>query len=444
MFRNALIFLEQWANSPARKSLILRGARQVGKTWAVREAARRLNLTLVEINFERQVGARRAFVGDLDPQTIITNLEIVLNQAIDLQNTLLFLDEVQDCPQALTALKHFTDARLPLRVVAAGSYLGLTEGKGEGVSQPIGYVDEHTMYPMGFDEFAKAANAHPALLELLAGADLPTAMMHEKLLDLYREYLFVGGMPAVVERWCAGRQVGGPRLANLQEIRVLQKDLLIRYKVDFAKYYPRNALNIGRTLELVAEQLARSMTEVNRFKFKNQISGKRDFSGFASYFACLEACGLIYRSFIIEHPLYPLKAHKRESFFKCYYFDTGLLLAEVDFAYAALSSEQDISFKGPIAENFVACELVRQNIPLFCYAKANSTAEIEFIVQSGAGVIPVEVKNNYTRARSLDSFIDQFAPAFVLKFSNRNGDLSSKCKHYPIYMAGMISKRLLD
>ena len=443
MLRNILLSLEKWSSSPTRRSLVLRGARQVGKTWTIRELARRLGLTLVEVNFERQVSARQAFDGDLDPEVVLKNLEITLNTVINRQSTLLFLDEIQDCPRALTALKHFTEARMPLRVVAAGSYLGLVEGKGEGASQPIGYVDELTMYPMAFDEFARAANAHPALLELITAGELPSPSAHSALLELYRDYLFVGGMPAVVNLWFKLRTAGGSVLTAISEVRAMQKDLLVRYKADFAKYYPRDAFNIGRTWELVAEQLTKSMTMVNRFTFKSQISGKRDFKSFANYFACLEACGLIYRSFIIEHPKHPLKAHKRESFFKCYYFDTGLLLAEVDFSYAALAGDQDVPYKGPIGENFLACELVRQGVPLFCYAKANSTAEIEFIVQRDAGFIPIEVKNNYTKAKSLDSFINEFNPAYAIKFSNRQGDISTSVKHYPIYLAGTTLRHLV-
>jgi len=443
MLRNILLLLEKWSSSPSRRSLILRGSRQVGKTWAVRELARRLGLTLVEVNFERLVSARRAFDGDLDPEIILQNLEITLNTLIDRQSTLLFLDEVQDCPRALTALKHFTE-NLSLRVIAAGSYLGLVEGKGEGASQPIGYVDELTMHPMAFDEFVRAAQAHPTLLELLAAGDLPSSTAHRALLDLYRDYLFVGGMPAVVDLWFTRRAYGASVLESISEVRAMQKDLLLRYKADFAKYYPRDAFNIGRTWELVAEQLAKSMTIVNRFKFKSQISGKRDFRAFANYFACLEACGLIHRSFMIERPLHPLRAHKRESLFKCYYFDTGLLLAEVDFAYAALAGDQDVSYKGPIAENFIACELVRHGVPLFCYAKANSTAEIEFIAQREVWFVPIEVKNNDTRAKSLDSFMKEFHPEYAIKFSNRVGDLSTMVKHYPIYVAGVVLRRLVS
>ncbi len=131
------------------------------------------------------------------------------------------------------------------------------------------------------------------------------------------------------------------------------------------------------------------------------------------------------------------------AFNKCYYFDTGLLLAEVDFAYGALASEQDVSYKGPLAENFLAAELVRQGISLFCYAKANSTAEIEFVVQRDVDVIPIEVKNNYARAKSLDVFIQEFKPPYALKLSNRRGDLSTQIKHYPIYLAGACLKRFI-
>lgn len=435
--------LHQWLHQQGRKTLILRGARQVGKTWAVRELAKSAGRQLVEINFERDTQLRAIFDNDLDPKTILTGLELRLDRRIDVASSLLFLDEVQDCPRAITALKHFTDSGLGLPVIAAGSYLGMLEGTTVGISQPIGYVDDLTVFPMSFEEFLLASDPHPTLLEGYYKISQSIPIAHDKLLSLYREYLYVGGMPEAVKIWFGTRKTTGSVLAQTKAVRDIQKGLLSKYKADFAKYHPRDALNIARTWELVAEQLSRSFSEVSRFRFKDSISGKRDYKAFANYFERLEACGLIHRSYVTEHPLYPLKAHKKDSMFKCYFGDTGLLLAEMDVEFQALEPSLDITYKGPLAENFVANNLAQLGYPLFAFARANGSAEIEFLIQNRGKIIPIEVKNNQTTAKSLRWYVDQYQPPYAIKFSNQIGSQQDNTKHYPIYRCGEVLKSIL-
>lgn len=441
MRRLILDQLCHWLKQPNRKSLVLRGPRQVGKTWVVREFAKAQGLELVEINFERDAKLRKVFEQDLDPRKLMSSLEIILDRRIDIAKAILFFDEVQDCPRALTALKHFSDSELKLPVIAAGSYLGLFEGAVEGVSQPIGYTNDLKMFPMTFLEFLWAAEPPEALLDCYHKRDLSN-IAHSALLQHYRDYLFVGGMPEIVNTWFQLKRETGSLLVQANAVRDLQKNLLGRYKADFAKYHPRDALQIARTWEIVAEQLARSFSEVSRFQFKGAIPGKRDYKAFANYFARLEAAGLIHRSYIIEEPGYPLKAFKKESFFKCYYGDTGLLLAEMDVAYRALDPSADVSYKGPLAENFVANALVRLNFPLFAYVRSRADAEIEFLIQHETAVIPIEVKNNQTTAKSLRWYREQFKPPFALKFSQKLGGLDGDIRHYPIYVCDGIFQEL--
>ncbi|MBF0442631.1 MAG: ATP-binding protein [Oligoflexales bacterium] len=441
MYRTLLEDLGKWHRSSDRKSLILSGSRQVGKTWLVREFARLNNLELIEINFEETPKMVSIFAASLKPEDIVTAIELTLNRRIILEKSLLFFDEVQQCPIAITALKHFTDHKCRLPVIATGSYLGLLEGKTEGISQPIGYVEELKLFPMNFDEYLLATDPHPALAEAMENHSKLTPVVHERLLSLYREYLFVGGLPQVVATWLNGLKAKDSLLLLIQTVRALQKKLLAEYKADFAKYHPRDALNIARTWEFVAENLSRSLSEVKRFTFKDKIPGKRGYGDFANYFIRLEACGLIYRSFVTDTPVYPLKSQKKDSLFKCFYFDSGLLLSEMDFEYTALNPDKDIIYKGPIAENFIAGELVRLGISPFSYVKSNSTAEIEFLIQKDGKIIPIEVKNNNPSAKSLAWFMKEFDPVVAIKFSNSIGSISEKVKHYPIYLCHQVLKK---
>lgn len=434
MTRKKIKELEQWFFSKTRKSLIMKGARQVGKTWLIREFVNLHKLHLIEINFEREPKMSQIFESNLLPEKIIEQIEVIRDIKIDPSTSLLFFDEIQECPIAITALKHFTDTFNTLAVVAAGSYLGMLGLKTGGISQPIGYVDEMSLYPMCFEEFLLANDSHPVLLKAIKGESELTAGIHEKLLTLYKQYLYVGGMPEVVKEWVESSNPNTNTLnEKLKKVRELQKNLLSKYKFDFAKYHPRDAVNIGRTWELVAESLTKSLTEVERFIFKNKMTGKRDYNGFSSYFAVLEACGLIHRSYVLSEIQYPLKSQKKESIFKCFYFDTGILLAELDYEYLALESGANILFKGPIAENFVAIEFSRAGLPLFSYLKTNSSAELEFLLQKDGEIIPVEIKNNSTTAKSLNYFIKERKSKLALKFSNQPGSMGSVIHHYPIY-----------
>ena len=433
MLRDLIQPLEKWLDAPTRKSLILRGARQVGKTWLVRDLAKRRNLDLVEINFEKNANAKSIFEKSLDPNDIKSSIELELDRVINWDRALVFFDEIQDCAKAITSLKHFSDSKSGLPVIGAGSYLGMIDGQADSVSQPIGYVDELTLFPLSFSEFLRASNPHALLWDGFLQPEKIPRHIHEKILEHYRDYLYVGGLPEVCSAWFALKAEGKNIKERTIHVRDLQLNLLALYKIDFAKYHARDALNIARTWGIIAEQLSKSFLCVNRFSFKGQIPSKRDYKAFENYFSYLEACGLIYRSYVLHHPTYPLMAHKNESFFKAFYFDVGLLLAQMNFEYSALNPGRDIIYKGPLAENYVATELARKRIPLFSYTKENSSAEIEFLVQKDGDVLPIEVKNNNTQAKSLAWFRKFFEPKLSFKLSNKMGSLEPGIVHFPIY-----------
>jgi predicted AAA+ superfamily ATPase len=351
MFRDLIPSLEKWLDDPARKSLILRGARQVGKTWLVRDLAKRRNLDLVEINFEKNAHAKSIFEKSLDPNDIKSAIELEFDRVINWDRALIFFDEIQDCAKAITSLKHFSDSNSRVPVIGAGSYLGMIEGQAESVSQPIGYVDELTLFPLSFSEFLRASDPHTILWDGFLQPEKIPGHIHEKILQHYRDYLYVGGLPEVCSAWFALKSEGKNIKERTNHVRNLQLNLLSLYKSDFAKYQASDAFNIARTWGIIAEQLSKNFLCVKRFSFKGQIPSKRDYKSFENYFLRLEACGLIYRSHVLHHPTYPLMANKKESLFKSFYFDVGLLLAQMNFEYSALNPSQDIIYTGlsPIA-----------------------------------------------------------------------------------------------
>ena len=330
-------------------------------------------------------------------------------------------------------------------MIGAGSYLGMIDGQAGSVSQPIWYVDELTLFPLSFSEFLRASDPHALLWDGFLQPEKVPRHIHEKILEHYRDYLYVGGLPEVCSAWFALKAEGKNIKERAIHVRDLQLNLLALYKNDFAKYHPSDALNIARTWGIIAEQLSKSFLCVKRRSFKGQIPSKRDYKAFENYFSRLEACGLISRSYVLNHPTYPLMANKKESFFKAFYFDVGLLLAQMDFEYSALNPGRDIIYKGPLAENYVATELARKRIPLFSYIKENSSAEIEFLVQKDGDVLPIEVKNNNTQAKSLAWFRKFFEPKLSFKLSNKMGSLEPGIVHFPIYACeNLIETHLKD
>ena len=229
-----------------------------------------------------------------------------------------------------------------------------------------------------------------------------TQVVHKKLSELYLEFLFCGGLPEAVKVWCEYKSF----FDRETQVRKIHRDLLRMYKEDFGKYAEsKDALNILALWEQSATHLSRYRETVKRFKFKGIVSSKRGFKGLKDYFHYLKKAGLVTISYVVESPMYPLKSCSKEALFKCFWHDTGLLLAQLDFSFKALISGTDISYKGFISENWVANELEKSKPSSGLHSWMQNTAEIEFLLQTASGnIIPIEVKNNNPRARSLDSF----------------------------------------
>ena len=427
-----------WISARSRKPLILRGSRQVGKTWFVRHYTERAGLKLLELNFEATPGVKTCFRDSLTPSTILEQLEVMLDTRITL-NTLLFLDEIQACPEAYVALKFFCDQLPELPVVAAGSHLGILEQM-TSVSHPVGYLDEMQLFPMNFEEFLLATQSNQSSRVLHEAIKHPVRhpqVIHEKLMQCYREFLFVGGLPESVMLWKADE----PLKQRVDSVRKNQRKLLNLYKSDFAKYHGRSALQLVATWEAIARQLNQTHDcSTQRFQFKEVIPGKKSYGQFQDHFQRLETTGLIFRCPVINQATYPLKAAVKDSLFKAYYFDTGILLCELDYSFQMLMQDKNISYKGFLTENYVAAEFKKQDRKIFNYRTKSS--EVEFLIQDEEGVVPIEVKNNHLKAKSFKYLLEKNEKMHGVKLSCHPFFSEKRFVNYPLYQAGLVGQEL--
>lgn len=433
--------LLQWKNSSKRKPLILRGARQVGKTYSLLEFGKTSFPHSHYINFEKDERARALFEKDLDPARILKELQFYLDTSIYKQTDLVILDEIQHCPRALTALKYFCEQMAELALCAAGSLLGVYLSD---ESFPVGKVTLLDLYPMNFIEFLEGIGQQ-RLTELLSSYIFSNPLpktAHDRLWDLWKMYLIVGGLPEVV---AAYRDDMEDQYKAVQAVRSLQRDLLETYMADIAKHSGKiNALHIERLWRNITHQLARSQDgSASKFRFKEAVPGIRGYERLASPMSWLEKAGLILRTYIVEKSEIPLSGFTKENRFKQYFFDVGLLGAFSSIDPARFLEYDIKNYKGYIAENFVAQELRSSNIPvLYCWS--GRTSEVEFLLESAKGIIPIEVKSgSITQSKSLKIYEERYMPKKSIVLSARNIESRGPRVHVPIYLAGLLREYLM-
>lgn len=410
MKRYALEKLQKWKEHPFRKPLLLMGARQVGKTWLMQEFGRLHFQKVAYIRFDNSERARRAFSIDFDIPRLLEAISIESKCAIEPQNTLIILDEIQECPAALTSLKYFCEEAREYAIIAAGSLLGVADHVGTGF--PVGKVDRLNLYPMNFCEFLEATD-QAQLATLLQKQDWSLINHFE---DLYirnlRTYLYVGGMPGVVQVY--------HKLRNYDEVRQAQLSLLRDYREDFSKHAPTEAQpKLNMVWDSVPQQLAK---ENKRFVYGDVYSGARR-KALEIPLRWLQDAGLIHPVPRIKKPHLPMSSYWENGISKVYFLDVGLLSAVSGLDAGTLLDGNDIfsEFKGALAEQFVqqelrsACELAP------CYwasEEKNAKAEIDFLCSIRGHIIPLEVKSgDNLRARSLLVYCQRFQPHFAIRTS---------------------------
>jgi len=426
MKRAALNNLRNWKATPNHKPLLLQGARQVGKTWLMREFGRLCYRNTACIGFEGNPRVRNIFAEDLDPRRILLGLEAETRMKIIPGETLIVFDEIQECPMALAALKYFNENAPEYDIIAAGSLLGVFLHS--GVSFPVGKVDFMSLWPLTFLEFLDALG-EGNLSEILKNHDEALAkVFHDKLLSLLRLYFYTGGMPEVVRDFAANR--------NLTSVRAIQKRILKSYEGDFSKHVPRDQLQkVVQIWDAVPSQLAK---ENKKFIYKEVRKGGRA-AMFETAFEWLGRCGLVHRVARVSKPALPLSGYENESgAFKVFLSDIGLLVAKTGLDSRALLEGDALftEFKGALAEQFVCQELKTiEDLHLAYWAnEPPARAEIDFLVQFQGQIIPVEVKAaTNLRAKSLAVYREKFHPQCEIRASQADFKTTGNLRDIPLY-----------
>jgi predicted AAA+ superfamily ATPase len=423
--RHRLSDLRAWQRQKSRLPLLIRGARQVGKTALVREWARQDFPRIHEFNFQKNKSLCPIFSSIQSAAQLIRNLEIISESSIDPRIDLIFLDEIQDCPEALNALKYIAEELPNTNFVAAGSLLGVYLSNS---AFPVGKVEFLDLFPMDYHEFLLAIGKDQ-LAALLMGVDKSaTIAFHDEFCRYLREFYVVGGLPAVVKIYRDSQ--------SLAEMRKMQDLLLQSYRGDFAKYSgPIDALRILSVFEGIPKQLAK---DNRKFQFNVLQPGAR-YSNFANAVQWLVSAGLCYKIPILEHVEIPLKVHVRENIFKIYFFDIGLLgaLAELPISAFLDSSALFTTFKGAFSENVVLNEYLAHH-GHSVYSWQGKTSEVDFLLQKEGSILPIEVKSGLSgKLKSLQFFSQKYKVAHKVRCSllPYQDNPTAQFRNYPIYLA---------
>ena len=420
--------LVRWSQSGRRKPLLLQGARQVGKTYLVQQFGQRHYERVVYLNLEFNEGARRVFAESLDPKVILEKLSFVLGHGIPVEGTLLFLDEIQRVPRAITSLKYFQEQAPELHLIAAGSLLGVQLD--QQTAFPVGKVQTVTLYPMSFFEYLRAAKEDYLLdqLQRIRREDILVDTAHERALELFKKYMFLGGMPEVVASYLERQDV--------EEVREIQREILSNYERDFAKYStPTQTLRIGEIWRSIPIQLAR---ENKKFKFREVKDNARSTTHDLAMAWLLNA-GLILPVHFLSTPKLPLAAYVDRSKFKMYLLDTGLLGALLRVPAASILEPDRLfrEFNGAFTENVVAQELLASGIDELQYWQSRGTAEVDFVFTRGdePTIYPLEVKSGLGKnTKSLRAYADKYQPEHLYRASPRNLRTDDDFTNLPLYL----------
>ena len=444
MQRNAMEDLVAWKDAPDRKPLVVNGARQVGKTWLVLEFGRRYFDEVAHVVFLDNEAMRQVFEGSLEPDRLLTLIGASTGTNPKSGRTLVFLDEIQECPRAITSLKLFCEQRPEIPVVAAGSLLGVALNRGaQGApraSWPVGKVNYLDLHPLSFDEYVRAVGSEQ-LYELLRDGEVDmVGALGERYVDLLRTYLYVGGMPEAVRTYVS--------TGDLSAARRVQTELLVGYERDFSKHVDTalEAERIRQTWRSVPIQLARE-TDMRRFTYASISPGSRG-RDYRDAVAWLVDAGLVTKVPKVSKPGVPLAAYEDETYFKLYLLDVGLLGALTSLGASALVDGDRLftEYKGVYAEQYVCQQLVASNAcrPRYWSADGKRTkGEVDFIAEFEGRVLPIEVKAGQSvHGSSLAAFVRRYDLPRAVRFSMRDASDEGWLLNLPLYMANLLPQML--
>lgn len=436
MKRTLIEDLVKWKAKVIRKPLILKGVRQCGKTYLLKEFGRLYFDSTAYFNFEENPALAEVFEKDYDTDRIIFELGLHNRKTIKPQNTLIILDEVQECGHAITAMKYFCENAPQYPIVCAGSLLGIALQK--QLSFPVGKVDFLTLYPMSFSEFVRACDGDVTadfLENFKRGDSLPT-IVSNKLENLLRQYYITGGMPEAVDTWC--------RTHSIEEVEAVQQAIINSYELDFAKHAPaKDFPKLSAIWRSIPEQLAKENT---KFIFSHVKKGWRS-KDLEDALEWLIGAGLVYKVCKIEKPFIPLSSYADDTSFKLYMADVGILrkLSKLPYEVVLDATPAYREFKGSMTENYVLCELLSSGTETPYYWSSGNTAEVDFVVQSGAHIVPIEVKSEKNiRARSLAEYRKKYEPQISVKTSMRSEVNGEEIRNIPLYLMSRMTAFLSE
>ena len=426
MERTVLQQLISWKNSDDRKPLILNGARQVGKTWVLREFAKREYKKEAYVICRKNEYARSIFTKDFDVERILRGLRAITSVDITPDDTLIILDEVQDIPEAIEALKYFCEQAPQYHIAVAGSLLGISLHA--NVSYPVGKVDEINIYPMSFEEFLLAKGEKEIYKSVVAKDYATTNMVHEKLVELLRQYYYVGGMPEAVLKYI---DTGG-----LQAVRRIQNRILSGYDIDFSKHAPADQVQrIRMVWRSIPSQLFK---ENKKFIYGTLRKGARA-KDFELAIEWLVNSGLVYKVARCNKLSLPLAIYEDLSAFKLYFLDLGLLGAMVDTEASQIlvSNNAFTEYKGGMTEQYVLQQYISHGVsPIYYHKTDDSRLEIDFVVQHSSHILPVEVKAEANvRANSLTMLLANNPDMQAIRYSMLPYKEQGQLTCIPLYMA---------
>ena len=431
MKRDKLDDLIEWKNNPNRKPLIMKGARQVGKTWLLKEFGNTQYEQMVYVNFEKSKRLKTLFLDDFDIKRLIIALQAESGLTIEPENTLLVFDEIQAIPEALTSLKYFREDAPEFHVVAAGSLLGMALHS--NISFPVGKVDFMNLYPLSYEEFLKAIG-EGGLLEILSSNDWKLITAYKsKFIDYLRQYYYVGGMPEAVSTYCESK--------NFVEVRNIQKQILNAYDQDFSKHAP---YEIVPRIRMIWNSIPAQLAKENRKFIYGLLKKGARAKDYELALSWLNDCGQVNKVYRAKKPGFPLIAYEDRSAFKLYMVDVGLLSAMGDIDAKTLLSGNEVftEFKGALTEQYILQQLISSgNYVIYYWSAERSTAEVDFVVQHNGDNIPVEVKaEENLRAKSLRVFHEKFSPKISIRTSMSDYRQQEWMINLPLYAISRLNK----
>ena len=421
--RNAISELIRWKDSAERKPMVLKGARQVGKTWLMKEFGQNYYDNFVYFNFDEEDELESIFETNKNPHRIIELLSMICGEKIEPEKTLIIFDEIQECPEALNTLKYFKEKANEYHVIAAGSLLGTLLAKPK--SYPVGMVNLLDIHPLTFDEFLEATDSGLyAYYESIQKDQQIEEIFHNRLLEAYNYYLIIGGMPECVSSWI--------KYKDPAKVSQIQRELIEVYENDFSKH--NGKVNSGRILMVFRSIVAQLAKPNEKFMYGAVREGGRA-RDFEEAIEWLVSAGMLNRVYNVSKMEHPLSAFDKLDQFKLFVFDTGLLKHMAGIDNAAILLKTDYQFKGPLTENYVLQQLRGQfEVEPRYYSDKNS--EIDFVLQNGMEIIPIEAKGGEDKsAPSFKKYVADHKPEHAFRFSKRGYRRDGDFTNLPLYLA---------